>query len=243
MTDIIICDDREEILTDLKEKIKAADVQGAHRILAYNNGKNMLDDLEDNQFSEGIFILDIDLGGCENGITLADKISERLPDAQIIFMSGYDDYYEDVYDVSHIYFLQKPVRKEALTKALAIAHKHLLEAKQNCFYVENKSGRFVVPFKQIFLFEKDKRRIVVRGRKGEEICGFYGRFGDIEDNLPDHFHRCHNSFIVNLSKVRTLSGSEFVLFDGRQVRVSRAYIQDSRIAYARYIDNMLHFGR
>lgn len=63
MTDIIICDDREEILTDLKEKIKAADVQGAHRILAYNNGKNMLDDLEDNQFSEGIFILDIDLGG------------------------------------------------------------------------------------------------------------------------------------------------------------------------------------
>ena len=28
MTDIIICDDREEILTDLKEKLKTADVQG-----------------------------------------------------------------------------------------------------------------------------------------------------------------------------------------------------------------------
>lgn len=241
MTDIIICDDREEILTDLEGKIKAADVQGAHRILSYNNGKNMLDDLEDNQFSEGIFILDIELGCC-NGITLADKILERLPDAQIIFMSGYDDYYEDVYDVNHIYFLQKPVRKEALTKALAIAHNHLLEAKQNCFYVENKSGRFVVPFEQIFLFEKDKRKIVVRGKDGEELCCFYGKFRDIEDKLPRNFHRCHNSFIINLSKVRTLGGKEFILFDGRQVQVSRAYIQDSRIAFARYTDNMLHFG-
>ena len=157
-------------------------------------------------------------------------------------MSGYDDYYEDVYDVNHIYFLQKPVREEALTKALAIAHNHLLEAKQNCFYVENKSGRFVVPFEQIFLFEKDKRKIVVRGKDGEELCCFYGKFRDIEDKLPRNFHRCHNSFIINLSKVRTLRRKEFVLFDGRQVQVSRAYIRDSRIAFARYTDNMLHFG-
>ena len=99
-----------------------------------------------------------------------------------------------------------------------------------------------MPFEQIFLFEKDKRKIVVRGSDGEELCCFYGRFGDIEDSLPGHFHRCHNSFIVNLSKARTLGGNEFVLFDGRQVQVSRAYIRDSRIAFARYTDNMLHFG-
>ena len=168
MTDIIICDDREEILTDLKEKLKTADVQGAHRILSYNNGKRMLEALEDNDFSEGIFILDIEMGCC-NGIALADKLLERFPGAQIIFMSGYDDYYEDVYDVNHIYFLQKPVREEALTKALTIAHNHLLEAKQTCLYVENRSGRFVAPVEQSLLVVKDKRKIVVRGKDGEEL--------------------------------------------------------------------------
>lgn len=241
MADIVICDDREEILKDIEAKIRKADVQGVHRILSYNHGMRMMADIEDQLARAEIFILDIALGAC-SGISLAQEILSFIPDAQIIFMSGYDTYYEDVYDVSHIYFLQKPVKEEALQKALKLAQERLLAAKKACFYVENKSGRFVVPFEEIFLFEKDRRRIIVRGRDGEEICCFYGRFGDIEDNLPGHFHRCHNSFIVNLSKVRTLGGNEFVLFDGRPVQVSRAYIRDSRIAFARYTSSTLHFG-
>ena len=33
MADIVICDDREEILKDIEAKIRKADVQGVHRIL------------------------------------------------------------------------------------------------------------------------------------------------------------------------------------------------------------------
>ncbi len=233
MTDIIICDDREEILTDLKEKIKTADVQGAHRILSYNNGKRMLEALEDNGLSEGIFILDIELG-CDSGIVIADKILEMLPDAQIIFMSGYDDYYEDVYDVSHIYFLQKPVREEALTKALAIAHNHLLEAKQNCFYVENKSGRFVVPYSKIFIFEKQNRKIILRGKEGAEICSFYGKFEEILPQLPAQFCRCHNGIIVNMEKTARISQNSFIMQDGQYVAISRSHRNTALCAFASY---------
>lgn len=233
MADIVICDDREEILKDIEAKIRKADVQGVHRILSYNHGMCMMADIEDQLARAEIFILDIALGAC-SGISLAQEILSFIPDAQIIFMSGYDAYYEDVYDVNHIYFLQKPVREEALTKALAIAHNHLLEAKQNCFYVENKSGRFVVPYSKIFIFEKQNRKIILRGKEGAEICSFYGKFEEILPQLPTHFCRCHNGIIVNMEKTAKISQNSFIMQDGQYVAISRSHRNTALCAFASY---------
>ena len=233
MADIVICDDREEILKDIEAKIRKADVQGVHRILSYNHGMHMMADIEDQLARAEIFILDIALGAC-SGISLAQEILSFIPDAQIIFMSGYDAYYEDVYDVNHIYFLQKPVREEALTKALAIAHNHLLEAKQNCFYVENKSGRFVVPYSKIFIFEKQNRKIILRGKEGAEICSFYGKFEEILPQLPTHFCRCHNGIIVNMEKTAKISQNSFIMQDGQYVAISRSHRNTALCAFASY---------
>ena len=233
MADIVICDDREEILKDIEAKIRKADVQGVHRILSYNHGMRMMADIEDQLARAEIFILDIALGAC-SGISLAQEILSFIPDAQIIFMSGYDAYYEDVYDVNHIYFLQKPVREEALTKALAIAHNHLLEAKQNCFYVENKSGRFVVPYSKIFIFEKQNRKIILRGKEGAEICSFYGKFEEILPQLPTHFCRCHNGIIVNMEKTAKISQNSFIMQDGQYVAISRSHRNTALCAFASY---------
>ena len=233
MADIVICDDREEILKDIEAKIRKADVQGVHRILSYNHGMRMMADIEDQLARAEIFILDIALGAC-SGISLAQEILSFIPDAQIIFMSGYDAYYEDVYDVNHIYFLQKPVREEALTKALAIAHNHLLEAKQNCFYVENKSGRFVVPYSKIFIFEKQNRKIILRGKEGAEICSFYGKFEEILPQLPTHFCRCHNGIIVNMEKAAKISQNSFIMQDGQYVAISRSHRNTALCAFASY---------
>lgn len=229
----MICDDREEILKDIEAKIRKADVQGVHRILSYNHGMRMMADIEDQLARAEIFILDIALGAC-SGISLAQEILSFIPDAQIIFMSGYDAYYEDVYDVNHIYFLQKPVREEALTKALAIAHNHLLETKQNCFYVENKSGRFVVPYSKIFIFEKQNRKIILRGKEGAEICSFYGKFEEILPQLPTHFCRCHNGIIVNMEKTAKISQNSFIMQDGQYVAISRSHRNTALCAFASY---------
>ena len=233
MADIVICDAREEILKDLEAKIRKADVQGVHRILSYNHGMHMMADIEDQLARAEIFILDIALGAC-SGISLAQEILTFIPDAQIIFMSGYDTYYEDVYDVSHIYFLQKPVKEEALQKALKLAQERLLAAKKACFYVENKSGRFVVPYGKIFTFEKQNRRIILRGKEGTEICSFYGKFEEILPQLPAYFCRCHNGIIVNMEKTAKISKNSFIMQDGQYVAISRRHRHTSLCAFASY---------
>lgn len=234
MTNIIICDDCEEILKDLETKITKVGVQGAYRVLSYNDGKKLLSAIEDDHFSECIFILDIEIGCC-NGIAIADKIFEMIPDAQIIFMSGYDDYYENVYDVNHIYFLQKPVQEETLRKALGIACKHLLSVKQDCFYVENKSGRFVVPYSKIFTFEKQNRKIILKGKEGTEICSFYGKFEEILPHLPKNFCRCHNGIIVNMEKIAKIFQNNFIMIGGEHVAISRNYRNAAMSAFAAYM--------
>ena len=46
--------------------------------------------------------IDIELGD-QSGIRLSNHLLRIHPDIQIIFFSGYDDYYLDVYNVDHVY--------------------------------------------------------------------------------------------------------------------------------------------
>ena len=113
MWNIAICDDQPESIAYIKDRLADTALPDIGKIIAFSNGKSMLEDLEDGIFDADIFILDIDLGSC-SGIAIAEKILDIRPDCQIIFMSGYDDYYEAVYDVNHIYFMKKPVCSEIL---------------------------------------------------------------------------------------------------------------------------------
>ena len=65
-----------------------------------------------------IVMLDVKLKN-NNGVNVAKNLQRANPDTQIIFMSGYDDYYLDVYEVEHIYFLKKPVKRQRLKQALS----------------------------------------------------------------------------------------------------------------------------
>lgn len=66
-----------------------------------------------------IVMLDVKLKN-NNGVNVAKNLQRANPDTQIIFMSGYDDYYLDVYEVEHIYFLKKPVKRQRLKQALRL---------------------------------------------------------------------------------------------------------------------------
>lgn len=71
-------------------------------------------------------ILDIDMPGM-NGIELAAAIREKQPDVPIIFLTGYEQYALEAYEVHPSGYLLKPVKKEKLeaeiTYALGISRK------------------------------------------------------------------------------------------------------------------------
>ena len=237
MWNIAICDDEPEIVKKVADKLqRCRDADAALSelgwIIAYYDGDTLAEDMEEGKEEADIVIMDIKLKK-DNGICIAERILQARPDCQIIFMSGYDDYYEAVYDVDHIFFLQKPISDETLTKALRRALEKLRSLKESYFQRETKSGRFATPYSSIYYFEKEKRQVLVRGNGGQVLCSFYGKFEELSD-LPKNFLRCHNSMIVNLGRVRALERNRFLLIDGGSVPISRRYLEESRLGFARY---------
>ena len=234
MWNIAICDNQTENITDVKNKLATIDSEYIGSITAYSDGKAMIADIEDRVLDADIIIIDIRLGSC-NGIQLAERILDIRPDCQIIFMSGYDDYYEKVYDVDHIYFMKKPVSSEILQKAIFKAVDKLNSSYDDFFIAETKSGKHIISYKDIFSFERDKRKINIIGRNGTLLCSFYGKFEDIENSLPKSFHRCHNSIFLNLQMVKALENGCFILRDDRAVTISRSHKSESQLAFARFL--------
>ena len=92
--------------------------------------------------------IDIELGD-QSGIRLSNHLLRIHPDIQIIFFSGYDDYYLDVYNVDHVYFLKKPVDPERLKTALYAAQRKVLSLKDKFLTISNKHGVFRIPLQEI----------------------------------------------------------------------------------------------
>ena len=54
----------------------------------------------------------------KTGIDLVKKLHPKMPDTQIIYITGYVEYCEAVYETEHISFLRKPVNAERLWQIL-----------------------------------------------------------------------------------------------------------------------------
>lgn len=234
MWDIAVCDPNLADAREVAEKLDDLSIPIPHRIHLFTKGQALIDEITDRQFEPSMVILNTCIGQ-ENGIRVAAHIQKRRPACQIIFMADSSIYPEGIYDVNHIYFLLKPVSREALSKAAAVGIQRLESMKGECLYIHNKSGDFVIPQDEICSLEKEKRKILVRTVRGE-ACSFYGKFEDIEEQLKKTFVRCHNSFIVNLYRVKNMGKDFFILWDDRKIPISRTYIKQVRQQFTEYAD-------
>lgn len=89
--------------------------------------------------------------------------------------------------------------------------------------IENREGRTVVPFSQIYYIEVRERKIFVRIKNKE-----YSKYDSMEhmlEQLPDLFVRCHRSFAFNIQHLERIRLSENAVYleHGMMVPLSRSY--------------------
>ena len=71
--------------------------------------------------------------------------------------------------------------------------------------------------------------------KNREIR-IYQKLTDLVDLLPDYFHQCHKSYIVNLEYVVRLERTLLYMKDGRMVPVSRTHQAETKEIYENYVN-------
>lgn len=233
---IIICDDERSTLGCIGNLIEAY-FDGNCKVARFDNAASLEIHLyEVVKGNIDIVFLDIDLND-RNGIDLAKTIKVSYPHIRVIFITGYIDFAQNIFEADPTYFLVKPVTAERLSRSLETAIKALKEDKQSAISFTAKGTVIHIRLDDIRYIESRKR--IVYLHEADLTREIYDKLNDLEGRLPSNFLRCHQSFIVNMDKARHLNSSHFLMYSGEQVPVSQLKYGDAKKRFMSYLGDSL----
>ena len=237
MIKIAICDDEANIRAYLSSLIQAQDCPC--EIVEYASAGDCLADTQ----KIDLLFLDIELapsGSGLDGMALARKIRERATVTQpvIIFVTGYERYVFDAFDVGAFQYLLKPVNEEKFAKVFARAVEQIAANRENpqkgrVLTLQSANTSKTVPLDSIYYIESSNHRVELHLKDGEFAC--YAKIGDLELELQDQFFRIHKGYLVNLSYVAGYSKTEVTLTNGVRLLLSKYKYQDFVKAYLHFL--------
>src|SRR5699024_3141440 len=129
------------------------------QIELYSDGKELLEDFESGIGLDLIF-LDIEMKQVD-GIETARKIREKDYHILIVYVSSYEQYLMQLFEVEPFRFLKKPLQREQLEDVFLKAQKRI-EEKQKSYY-RFQFGKTVIQVlqKDILYFESAGRKVIV----------------------------------------------------------------------------------
>ena len=233
MIKIAICDDEANIRDYLSSLIGAQSCPC--EIVEYASAGDCLADHREID----LLFLDIELApSCLDGMELARKIRERATMTQpvIIFVTGYERYVFDAFDVGAFQYLLKPVDEEKFAQVFARAVAQIGTAKEKpgrVLTLQSANTSKTVPLDSIYYIESSNHKVELHLKDGEFAC--YAKIGDLELELQDQFFRIHKGYLVNLSYVAGYSKTEVMLVNGEKLLLSKYKYKDFVKAYLHFL--------
>lgn len=231
MINIAVCDDDlifaskiETILYEISRK-KLIDMD----VEVFSDGSELWKYISSGKSFELIY-LDIEMMKL-NGIDLAKKIREKDTNVMIIYISNYENYFIELFEVEPFRFIKKPIDERIFLDYFEKAYERMI---QNEVYFEYKFNKIPhkIMLKDIIYFESSKRLIIIWNKFA--YGKFYGKLDVVEKQLKNGkipFLRIHQSFLVNYRFVQKISFTKVVLTDGTELHISEDRQKTIRAKY------------
>ena len=232
---IAICDDEKEIRDDLARLVKSSFSESV--VTAYASGKALIADGS----SFDVYLLDVEMPD-ENGMETARRIRRSDEDAIIVFVTGYEGYMQDAFDVRALHYLLKPVREDKLREVLlrAASEKERRNSKEPASLLIKIAGvSHKVYLEDITYIESNNKKVTMHLSDGSDL-EMYARMEEMENSLDSSFFRCHRFFIVNMKHITAYSADEITLDGNQRVLMSKRKYADFVKAYLRYNRGCIH---
>jgi len=198
-----------------------------------------------------LIFLDVQMPDLDGFEVLKLVESDSLP--LVIFVTAFDQYAVNAFEVSAIDYLLKPVSRQRLEIAVAKARERMASREQAgkqlsqflqtqrkpaAGYWQRLPARannriLILNIDQVTSLKVDRGLVCVTTAEGE-FWTKYTALTEVEDSLdPKVFHRIHRQVIVNLNHVREITTfdnntARLTLTGGAQVQVSRSHIKELR---------------
>lgn len=220
MIDIAICDDDISLTGKMEEalfkfaKEKHTDIDSD----VYFDGKELADMVFYGKRYDIIF-LDIEMKG-ENGLLAAKRIREVDKTVIIIYVTSYECYMKETFEVRPFRFLVKPVDLNELKRYFLEASDEIVSGD---YYFRYRYERvnYKVLVKDVLYFESRRRKIFITTISG--TVETYGELNDIEKALKTGktpFFRIHQSYLVNYKHIIGQAYDYIILSNGIKLAIS-----------------------
>lgn len=166
-----------------------------------------------------LLILDIEMGKI-SGMELAGNIRRQDDDIPILFVTGYDKYMAQGYEVSALHYLLKPIHKE---KFFAVMDKLKQKGKpEEKLLFQTDNGVISLPVSKIWYVEARAHQCILY--TAEEEYTLHSSIGEMTRYLESRKEliRCHRSYLVNIQHIASIIKSELILDDKRSLPISRS---------------------
>lgn len=235
MIKIAICDDEKNIRSYLTLLIREQNTEC--EITEYASADEYLS----SSMGHDLLFLDIELKGSASGMDgmgVAKQIRgmEQIRQPVIIFVTGYEKYVYDAFDVDAFQYLVKPVNEQKFAEVFSRAQDKILseaEQKKKTLLIQYAGANKAIPLDNIYYMESQKHKIVLYTKDGE--LEYYAKIGELEEELQGQFCRIHKGYLVNLSCVEEYSRTEIILTNGDKLPLSKYKYEDFVKAYLRFM--------
>lgn len=171
-----------------------------------------------------------------NGIATAKYIRSIDTTVLLIYVSNYDNYLKELFEVEPFRFMSKPINDKRFYMFLDLAIDRIRSANGIYCFRFNKDILTVI-LRDVIYFESCGSRvhIVLKGK----LYKFYKKLDDVEKEISVNysipFIRIHKSYLVNFQQIRKVGYTEVETKDGRILNISDTYKKDVRARYSKLL--------
>lgn len=231
---IAICDDEQVICSQIENDILnyAVEYNEKIEIQVFYSGEELERFLRSGENFDLIF-LDIEMY-LLNGIELGKMIREELDNQtmQIVYISGKDSYYRDLFEIRPMHFLHKPIESSEIIKDIRLAMK-LTDKLGGIFIYKKGHEMHRKEVRSILYFESNNREITMVTSEGKEV--FYGKLDEVHEQVAKyHFMYVHKSYIINYFFISKFRYDEVTMSNMEVIPISQARRKEVRELQMQY---------
>ncbi|MGN1195178.1 MAG: LytR/AlgR family response regulator transcription factor [Acutalibacteraceae bacterium] len=170
-----------------------------------------------------------------NGLTLAKQLRERDIETSIIFVTAYDDYVYDSFEVRPFRYILKPIDENTIRKALV----GFITAYEKERYISIPTARKnnIVNLHDIVYIESDGKYSIVRliNNVSYKSMKSISDFNTEVEADSQSFFRTHRRYLVNMKYIAEIQGNIIILVNGERAEISRRNISEFNKRYTNYL--------
>lgn len=229
---VALCDDNIEILDFLEQEIHAQ-FNDEFIISRYSDTNELLEDWKTGKYHADIVIMDIKFQN-HNGVDAAKQLQEKYgTHIKIIFITGYPEHASEIFRAQPTFLLMKPISKELLCEALIKARDLIREENDRAVYISFRGCTKRIKVNDIYHIESIRKKVVLHHIDGKEET--IQKLNEIEKLLPDYFLRIHQSFLVNMNYIKSISAYTLETTNGFIFPISRSKSKYARERFMEFL--------